>query len=120
MPPALSSYDDVQEFRATTEAISFATSWIEAQAAGDLSSDYHLNLLAWTEDDPGHVLGIVLNLIEEAESRDELIQEAVGLGPVDWLMKHYPASFDETIRKAVDHHAGFALYTKWRRENEPL
>ena len=119
MPSSISNYDDVQKFRTSPEAISFAKSWIEAQAAGDVSSDYHLNLLAWTANDPGHVLGIVLNLIEEADSRDELIQEAVGLGPVDWLMMHRPASFADIIRQAVEQHAGFALYTKWRRENEP-
>lgn len=119
MPPSLSGYDDVQEFRATPEATSFAKAWIEAQAAGEVSGDYHLNLLAWTSSDPGHALGIVLNLIEEAESRDEFIQEAVGLGPVDWLMMHRPASFADIIRQAVEQHAGFALYTKWRRGNEP-
>lgn len=120
MPPSLSSYDDIQEFRATPEATAYAKAWIEAQAAGEVSSDYHLNLLAWTSNDPGHVLGLVLNLIEEADCREELIKEAVGQGPVDWLIMHHPASFDDIIRQAVDHHAGFALYTKWRREKPPL
>jgi hypothetical protein len=110
----MKSYSDVQEFRKSEEAIRFSEGWLEAQRSGDVTSDFHMNLLAWTSGSPFHVLGIVLNLIDSVGDDDSTAEQIV-LGPVEWLIEHAPDSFVPVMRDAISDHSGFALYTKSNR-----
>jgi hypothetical protein len=112
----MESYSDVEEFRATQEAVTFADGWLEAQRTDDVTSDFHMNLLAWTAADPFHVLGIVMNLIDRVGD-DDATAEMVALGPVEWLCEHCSDDFIPVLSEAVDRHPGLSLYTKWNREN---
>jgi hypothetical protein len=72
---------DVEEFRTSDEALTFASGWLEAQRSGDVASDFHMNLIAWTSANPFHVLGIVMDLIDQV-GHDDATAEMVALGPV--------------------------------------
>lgn len=109
----MNTYSDIQEFRHSNEATSFSAGWLEAQRSGDVTSDFHMNLLAWSSDSPFHVLGIVLNLIDSVGD-DLLTKEQIVLGPVEWLVEHAPDSFIPILREAVSSHSGFSLCTKWK------
>jgi hypothetical protein len=98
--------------------VDFANGWLKAQRCDETASDFHLNLLAWSSTSPGQVLGIVLNLIDQA-GEDEAIGEAIGLGPVEWLVEKSPATFVPVLREAVRRHSGFELYTRWNRDQVP-
>ncbi len=116
----MKTYSDAEEFRASEEAVTYATAWLDAQRSGDVASDFHMNLLAWTSAKPLHVLGIVMNLIDQVGD-DEATAEMVALGPVEWLCEHCDDEFVPIISEAVRKHPGFATFTKWKRErsNDP-
>jgi len=112
----MKTISDVEEFRASEEAVTFASGWLEAQRSGDVASDFHMNLIAWTSANPFHVLGIVMDLIDQVGD-DDTTGEMVALGPVDWLCEHCADEFVPIIRDAIRRHPGFATFTKWNREN---
>ncbi len=107
---------DVEEFRTSEEAVTFASGWLEAQRSGDVASDFHMNLIAWTSANPFHVLGIVMDLIDQVGD-DDATSEMIALGPVEWLCEHCSDDFVPIVRDAIRIHPGFATYTKWKREN---
>lgn len=110
----MKTFADVELFRQSREATDFAANWIHAQRTGDLASEWHMNLLAWSSESPFHVLSIVLNLIDSADN-DDALSEMVALGPVEWLVEHSPDEFTEVLKEAVSSHPKFALYTLWKR-----
>jgi hypothetical protein len=112
----MKTFADVEQFRSTKEAVEFALGWIKAQQCGEVTSSYHMNLLAWSSGSPFHVLGIVLDLIDRV-GEDEQCAEMIAMGPVEWLVEHAPEDFLSILREAVAAHPGFALYTQWKREN---
>ncbi len=112
----MKTYSDIEEFRASQEALSHTAGWLEAQRNGDVASDFHMNLLAWTSTNPFHVLGIVMNLIDQGGHEDQ-VAEMIDLGPVEWLCEHSSDEFVPLIMEAVRMHPGFARSTKWNREN---
>ena len=112
----MKTYDDIKEYRNSSKALQFADSWLAAQKAGQVSSDYHMNLLFWTRHDPEVVLAIVLNLIDRV-GEDDQTAEMIAMGPVEWLVEHTDDTFTETLQAAIADHPGFALYTKGNREN---
>lgn len=116
MGEEMKTYSDVAEFRASEEAMTYAASWLDAQRSGDVASDFHMNLLAWTSANPFHVLGIVMNLIDQVGD-DEGTAEMVALGPVEWLFEHCDDEFVPIVVEAVRKHPGLATFTKWKREN---
>lgn len=115
----MNHFNDVTEFRSTREAVEFAQGWIQAQRTGDVSSDFHMNLLAWSRHSPGRVLAITLNLIDRTGDDEDDLSEAIGLGPVDWLIEKAPEDFGPVLQEAVRRHAGFERYTRWKRSNQP-
>jgi uncharacterized protein YlaI len=114
--PKMKTYSDVEEFRASEEAVNYAAAWLDAQRRGDVASDYHMNLLAWTSANPFHVLAIVMDLIDQVDD-DEVTAEMVALGPVEWLCEHCDDEFVQIISEAIRMHSGFARFTKWKRDN---
>lgn len=112
-------FEHVCQFRVTREATDFADGWLKAQRTGDVSSDFHMNLLAWIHHSPGKVLAITLNLIDRVGGDEDELSEPIGLGPVDWLIEKAPESFGPVLQEAVGGHAGFELYTRWKRANLP-
>lgn len=115
----MNSYSDIQTFRESDEAIVFSQGWLAAQRRGDVTSNYHMNLLAWSSSSPFHVLGIILNLIDSVGD-DDSTAEQIALGPVHFLFKNAPGSFASVLQDAKSNHAGFALYTSgWDRWEKP-
>jgi len=112
-------YQDVLDTREKEEFVLFAQLWIEAQRTEDYSSEYHMNLLFWSGDYPVQVLAIILNLLDFSVDEDDMLQEMIALGPVEWLIEHCPASSAPILREAVLNHPRFALFTQWKRENDP-
>jgi len=112
----MKTISDVEEFRSSKEALAFASGWIEAQRSGDVASDFHMNLIAWTSANPFHVLGIVMDLIDQVGD-DDATAEMIALGPVEWLCERCSDDFVPIIRDAIRRHTGFATFTKWQREN---
>jgi hypothetical protein len=111
------TYAEVDEFRHSTEPSDFASGWLLAQRADDVTSDYHMNLLSWTSASPGHVLGIVLNLIDRV-GEDKATAEQIFLGPTTWLVEHAPDDFTPVLIDAVHEHPGFAFYTRIRESSD--
>lgn len=111
------SYQDVLDTRANEEFILFAQLWIEAQRTGDYASEYHMNLLFWSTNYPVQVLAVILNLLDFSEKEDDMLQEMIAMGPVEWLIEHCPESFAPILRDAVRDHPRFALFTEWKREH---
>ena len=112
----METFADVTAFRESPEAVDFARHWMEAQGANDVTSEWHMNLLAWTLSSPFHALGIVLNLIDLSIGSDEaLVSEMVAMGPVEWLVENSPPDFAEVLRDAVASHVGFELFTRGKR-----
>ena len=112
----MNTFAEVEEFRRTQEAVDFADGWIKAQQNGNVTSEYHMNLLAWSSAHPYQALGIVLNIIDRVGD-DESCAEMIAMGPADWLVEHAPEAFIPILRSAIHAHPGFATYTKWKREN---
>jgi hypothetical protein len=108
------NFGEITEFRRSEQATDFAQAWIRAQEAGDLASEWHMNLLGWSSDNPAHVLGIVLNLLDLSDE-NEAINEMVAIGPAEWLVEHCPDEFVILLREAIRSHPGFALATSWKR-----
>ncbi len=109
----MNSYSDVQTFRESEAAIAFSQGWLVAQRRGDVTSDYHMNLLAWSSSSPFHVLAIILNLIDSVGG-DESAAEQIALGPVQWLFDNAPDPFASVLQDAISVHAGFALFAAGR------
>ena len=112
----MKTYWDVEEFRASEKAVTYASAWLDARRSGDVASDFHMNLLAWTSTNPYLVLGIVMNLIDLVRD-DDATAEMVALGPVEWLCEHCDDEFVPILREAIRIHPGFATFTRWNREN---
>lgn len=112
----MKSYSDIQTFRESEEAIVFSQGWLAAQRRGEVTSDYHMNLLAWSSSSPFHALGIVLNLIDSVSDEDSMAEQ-IALGPVDFLFSNAPASFASALRTAISNHAGFARYALGARHH---
>ena len=106
----------MDEFRRSDEAHDFADNWLKAQRAGDCASDYHMNLLAWTSNNPFHVLAIILDLIDRVD-KDDPCAEMIALGPIEWLFEHASDDFVPVINEAIRKHPKLATWTKWKREN---
>lgn len=113
----MKTYEEIRAIRSSAEVVAYAQGWLEAQRAGQVTSDYHMNLLAWTMTDPDVVLAIVLNLIDFVGD-DDHTSEMLALGPVDWLIEHTDDSFTPTLQSAVADHQGFATYTKYRSKHD--
>lgn len=112
----MESYLEIEEFRNSEEAVAFAEAWLKAQRSGDVTSDYHMNLLAWATSHPAQVLGIVLNLIDRVHN-DDSTAEMVAIGPVEWLCGNCNDDFVPILREAIRKHAGIATFTRGNREN---
>jgi hypothetical protein len=110
------AFADVTVFRESPEAVEFARRWIDAQRANKVTSEWHMNLLAWALTSPFHALGIVLNLIDLTIASDEAqVSEMVALGPVEWLVENSTPDFAEVLREAVVSDPGFELFTRGKR-----
>lgn len=103
----MNSYSEVQAFRGSDEATAFSRGWLAAQRRGEVTSDYHMNLLAWSSSSPFHALGIVLNLVDFVGDDDSMAKQ-IALGPVDFLFNNAPAFFASILRDAVSEHPAFA------------
>lgn len=107
------TYADVEEFRATAEAVSFADHWLKAQRQGEVDSDYHMDLLAWASGSPVQALGIVLNLIDRV-GKDKRTAEQIFLGPIGWLVEQSSDEFTPVLLEVIENHSGFDAYTGMR------
>ncbi|MCX6982440.1 MAG: hypothetical protein NTV08_17060 [Verrucomicrobia bacterium] len=74
-----------------------------------------MSLLIWQRHHPHQALGIILSLLEKADS-DEQTFEMIDLGPVEQIIEMAGEAFAPFIRDAADKHPLFALCTRERRQ----
>ncbi len=75
-----------------------------------------MDLLVWQKYHPHQALGIILSLLEKAESDDQTC-EMIALGPVQQIVELAEDSFVPLLREAVYRHPLFELCTRFKRQH---
>ncbi len=111
----MSTFEDIEEFRKSEQAQNFADEWIAEERTENPAGDKHMSLLIWQRHHPHQALGIILSLLEKADS-DEQTFEMIALGSVEKIIEMSGEAFAPFIRDAADKHPLFALCTRERRQ----
>jgi hypothetical protein len=107
------TFQNIEEFRRSPEARSFAEKWLEEARTAEPAGDAHINLFAWICFWPMRALGIILNIVEMHNEEDE-IGDSILLGPVGQLIELTGDEVTEVLKEAIRYNPSFNSYTQDR------
>ena len=110
------SLDEIQEYSETPEAITFAEQWIQEHRAGDITGEYHMNLLAWHSTYPAQAFAITLALLRKVEA-DDWLAETVTTSVVDYMFEWAPDEFVPVLCEAINRVPVIEMCTRAKRQD---
>lgn len=106
------SIDEILKDSQHEDVITFADHWIKEHGAGNVTGEYHMNLLAWHRTYPAQALAITIALVNKVDC-DML--EDVAISVVKRMFEWAPDTFLPILCDAIDRMPILEICTRGER-----